>query len=129
MTNPKWYPYLAIVVMLAPCWPCGMRAVTRGPRPGIPTTVTTNRDRRDPASVDDRNHGFDRRISYIDHTEHARCRMQMPPYFPIEVEEIMRKGDISYNKSDLNARPCPFMPWKVSPTTISGCGSSSVNVI
>lgn len=107
MMNPKWYPYLAIVVMLA-----ALLALRYAGCDSRPTTRDThdrndNRDRRDPASVDDRNHGFDRRISYIDYTEHARCRMQCRHISQSEVEEIMRKGDINYNKSDLNARPCP----------------------
>jgi hypothetical protein len=54
-----------------------------------------------------RNRGFDRRVSYIEYTEHAKCRMQCRKVSQSEVEEIMRGGKINYSKSDVNERPCP----------------------
>jgi hypothetical protein len=62
---------------------------------------------RDPSSDTNRNRGFDRRISYIEYTEHAKCRMQCRKISQPEVEEIMQKGEINYRKTDVNDRPCP----------------------
>jgi Domain of unknown function (DUF4258) len=68
--------------------------------------VATNKP-TDPASSVNRNRGFDRRISFIEYTEHAKCRMQCRKISQAEVEEIMRDGKINYAKSDVNDRPCP----------------------
>ena len=54
-----------------------------------------------------RNRGFDRRTSYIEYTEHAKCRMECRHISQAEVEEIMRTGSVNYNKTDVSARPCP----------------------
>ena len=54
-----------------------------------------------------RNRGFDRRISYIEYTEHAKCRMKCRKITQAEVEDIMKEGKINYNKSDVKANPCP----------------------
>ncbi len=61
----------------------------------------------DPASTNNRNRGFDRRTSFIEYTAHAKCRMQCRHITQAEVEQIMRDGKINYNKSNINARPCP----------------------
>ena len=55
-----------------------------------------------------RNKGFDRRPSFIEYTEHARCRMQCRHISQSEVEEIMQDGNINYRKSDVKANPCPL---------------------
>lgn len=54
-----------------------------------------------------RNRGFDRTLSYIEYTEHARCRMQCRRISQQDVEEIMRTGKINYSKSEVSASPCP----------------------
>jgi hypothetical protein len=54
-----------------------------------------------------RDHGFDRRTSYLEYTKHAQCRMECREIDSSEVEEIMRTGMINYRKSDMNAHPCP----------------------
>lgn len=71
------------------------------------TTTTTTTPAKDPASTVDRNRGFDRRTQFIEYTQHAKCRMNCRHITQTEVEEIMRYGSINYNKSDVNARPCP----------------------
>src|SRR4029079_15031731 len=53
------------------------------------------------------NHGFDRRISYIEYTKHAKCRMDCRHITQAEVEDIMQHGNINYRKSDVNDKPCP----------------------
>ena len=69
------------------------------------TTNTT--DSRDPSSAVDRNRGFDRRVSYLEYTKHAKCRMECRQISQIEVEEIMKEGTINYNKSNVKMRSCP----------------------
>ena len=65
----------------------------------------TKNDNQDPDV--NRNRGFDRRVSYIEYTEHAKCRMECRKISQSEVEEIMRGGKINYLKSDVKERPCP----------------------
>jgi len=60
------------------------------------TTGNVNRDR-----------GFDRRISYIEYSKHARCRMDCRHITQAEIEDIMQNGKINYNKSDLHNTRCP----------------------
>lgn len=54
-----------------------------------------------------RDQGFDRRISYIEYSNHAKCRMGCRKISQAEVEEIMLDGKINYNKSDLKNSRCP----------------------
>ncbi|MCG2617760.1 DUF4258 domain-containing protein [Terrimonas sp. NA20] len=114
--NKKWIP-LAIVVVLG----VALFFVRRSQEKGETTTVKKNepakvdpapgkRDGRkttDPAGEVDRNRGFDRRVSYIEFTEHAKCRMECRKITQREVEEIMRDGKINYKKSNAQGRPCP----------------------
>ena len=60
------------------------------------STTTTNRDK-----------GFDRRISYLEYSKHAKCRMECRRISQGGVEEIMQEGKINYNKSDLQNARCP----------------------
>jgi hypothetical protein len=73
-----------------------------------PETNVTNNDkqRKDPAAVD-RDRGFDRRISFIEYSNHAKCRMQCRKISQGEVEDMMQHGKINYNKSDLQNARCP----------------------
>jgi len=57
--------------------------------------------------VVNRNRGFDRRVSYLEYTRHAKCRMECRHITQKEVEEIVRNGEINYKKSDVNDMPCP----------------------
>lgn len=70
--------------------------------PGQTTTT-----RKTTADKVNRNRGFDRRVSYLEYTAHAKCRMQCRRISQAEVEEIMRDGKINYKKSDVKDRPCP----------------------
>ena len=67
----------------------------------------TNNNRKDPAAEVNRDRGFDRRISFLEYSNHAKCRMQCRHITQSEVEEIMRNGKINYNKSDLQNARCP----------------------
>jgi hypothetical protein len=102
VVNKKWLPYLLILVLGIVLF-----FVKRGKRENVAKPDVTNNKRKDPASDVDRNRGFDRRVSYIEYTQHAQCRMQCRKISQAEVEEIMQDGKINYNKSDVKARPCP----------------------
>lgn len=54
-----------------------------------------------------RDRGFDRRVSYLQYSNHAKCRMACRHITQGEVEETMRDGKINYNKSDLQNARCP----------------------
>jgi hypothetical protein len=69
-------------------------------------TVTNNDTKKDQGTID-RDRGFDRRVSYLEYSKHAKCRMQCRKISQIEVEEIMKDGEINYNKSDLQNARCP----------------------
>jgi len=73
--------------------------------PAKPKTTTTKT--KDPASSVDRDRGFDRRTSYLEYSNHAKCRMQCRHITQAEVEDIMKDGDINYKKSDLQNARCP----------------------
>jgi hypothetical protein len=55
----------------------------------------------------DRDRGFDRRVSYLEYSNHAKCRMQCRKISQAEVEALMQEGKINYNKSDLQNPRCP----------------------
>lgn len=50
---------------------------------------------------------FDRTPARLTFTKHARCRMQCRYIDANEVKEIIEKGIINLNKSDLKDKPCP----------------------
>src|SRR3982750_2796614 len=95
MVNRKWLPYTIILTLgiaLFLVKRCQHRTATG---PDI-SNSGVNRD-----------HGFDRRTSYIEYTQHAKCRMDCRQISQSEVEEIMRDGKINYSKSNVKATPCP----------------------
>jgi hypothetical protein len=101
--NKKWAPYILILVLGAALLiikTCKNNNQTQ-PKP----KVTNNNN--DPSTNVDRDHGFDRRSSYLEYSNHAKCRMQCRHISQAEVEDIMRNGKINYNKSDLQNARCP----------------------
>jgi hypothetical protein len=74
---------------------------------GEKETVVKPPGSKDPSGSVNRNHGFDRRVSFLEYTRHAKCRMNCRNISTAEVEEIMREGKINYNKSNTKGRPCP----------------------
>lgn len=76
--------------------------------PKKPDTSNQSNNRKATANVVNRNRGFDRRISYLDYTEHAKCRMRCRHITQKEVQEIMRGGKINYNKTEVDDKPCPI---------------------
>ena len=53
-----------------------------------------------------RKKGFDRRISTLEYTQHARCRMDCRHISQNDISDIMRTGEINYAKTDVNDTPC-----------------------
>lgn len=68
---------------------------------------TVKRETGRSKSALNRDRGFDRRISYLEYSDHARCRMKCRQITQAEVEEIMKKGKINYRKSELQTIRCP----------------------
>ena len=54
-----------------------------------------------------RQKGFDRRISTLEYTQHARCRMDCRHISQNDINDIMRNGEINYAKTNVNDAPCP----------------------
>ena len=99
----KWFPYLLIALLAVAV--IILKTCKNSKNPQSKPKVTTN-DKKDPASID-RNRGFDRRVSYLEYSNHADCRMQCRHISQAEVEDIMRNGKINYKKSDLQDARCP----------------------
>jgi len=72
-----------------------------------PQPKPTVTDNRDPSANVNRDRGFDRRVSYLQYSKHAKCRMECRHITQAEVEDIMRNGKINYKKSDLQNARCP----------------------
>jgi Domain of unknown function (DUF4258) len=103
--NKKWLPFLIILILAVILFFVKRYQAADTTRPKK-RDVTTDKP-KDPSSDVNRNRGFDRRVSYIEYTEHAKCRMQCRKISQAEVEEIMRDGKINYAKSEVNDKPCP----------------------
>lgn len=104
--NNKWAPYIIILVLGIILFVIKRCQNDNAPQPK--PRVTNNRDnRKDPSSHIDRDRGFDRRVSYLEYSKHAKCRMECRHISQAEVEHIMQIGKINYNKSDLQNTRCP----------------------
>lgn len=73
----------------------------------LPEPTTTTSPRRTPSSTVNRDRGFDRRVSYLQFSKHAKCRMNCRHITQEEVKDIMKDGKINYKKSDLQNSRCP----------------------
>ena len=103
--NKKWIPFLFILVLAVVLFFVkqykGADTNTNKSK-----NETTNNSKARGSDIN-RNRGFDRRVSYIEYSEHAKCRMQCRKISQAEVEEIMKEGKINYSKTDVDDRPCP----------------------
>jgi len=72
-----------------------------------PQTNVTSKDKKKENSSINRDRGFDRRINFLEYSNHAKCRMQCRKISQSEVEDMMLNGKINYNKSDLQNNRCP----------------------
>jgi hypothetical protein len=98
----KWLPYVLILLMTA-----AIIIINKSNKKSDHPTVTDNKPKDPATNKTDRDRGFDRRISLIEYSNHARCRMQCRRISQTEVEETMQQGKINYDKSDLQNARCP----------------------
>ena len=84
-----------------------VRQCKSGHVPKPKATETTTQPKRNDNEVVDRDKGFDRRVFYLEYSNHAKCRMQCRKISESEVEQIMHDGKINYNKSDVQNSRCP----------------------
>lgn len=97
----KWAPYILILVLGASLF---VIKTCKNNNQLVPRPKVTNND---PSAKVDRDRGFDRRTSYLEYSKHAKCRMECRHITQAEVEDIMKNGDINYDKSDLKNARCP----------------------
>lgn len=102
--NNKWAPYILILVLGAAVI---IIKTCKNDSKETPKPKVTDNNRKDPSAGINRDRGFDRRISYLEYSKHAKCRMQCRHITQTEVEDIMQNGDINYNKSNLQNARCP----------------------
>ena len=103
--SKKAIPYIillifAVVVIV-------IKKINDGRNSGSKAKTTTSQKKSESGGDVNRNRGFDRRISFIKYTDHARCRMQCRKISQEEVEDIMQNGKINYNKSNVKDARCP----------------------
>lgn len=100
----SWLPFVIVLLLAALLFL--LRQCQEGNEPQ-PKRPDTSKKKANTSDVVNRNRGFDRRTSFLEYTEHAKCRMKCRKITQAEVEEIMKEGKINYKKSDVNDRPCP----------------------
>ncbi len=88
------YIFLALLVLVA----LVVKRCNNGVAKWQPTT---------PADNVNRNRGLDRRVGYLEYTQHAKCRMECRRITQEEVKDILQNGQINYRKSEARGRPCP----------------------
>lgn len=101
MNLKKAMPYIFLAILLI------VTITIRRCKGMSPLVDDTKKPRRQQTTTTDRDRGFDRRVSYIDYSAHAKCRMKCRKITQEEIKDIMQNGNINYNKSDVNDRPCP----------------------
>lgn len=62
---------------------------------------------RESGTVINRDRGFDRRVSFLEYSNHAKCRMACRRITQEEVKDIMQNGKINYRKSEIKNARCP----------------------
>ena len=73
-------------------------------RSNSPAPYPTRKQSDDSENNDKKN--FDRNPAFIHYSKHARCRMDCRHIDESEVKEILEKGEINYNKSELETSDC-----------------------
>lgn len=101
----KAAPLILVIILAVLLFGIRLCKQERSVDPG--TNVTDNNRRKKESTVVDRDRGFDRRINYIEYSNHAKCRMQCRKISQAEVVDMMQNGKINYNKSDLRNARCP----------------------
>jgi hypothetical protein len=97
----KLVPFLLLIVL------AGLLLFVRTCRGLNDNGKSTDENRPQPKRETTRGRGFDRKISYLEYTQHAKCRMKCRHITQAEVQDIMKNGNINYKKSNLQDQPCP----------------------
>ncbi len=71
------------------------------------TAATSKKTTKPEKDSFDRNSNLDRRTTFLEYTEHAKCRMECGHITQQTIEYILKNGDIDSASSELNAHPCP----------------------
>lgn len=95
--NKKIFPFILIAVLALAVFVLRKYSGT--------ASVTTVHEGRQRTSVTQR--GFNRNVSTVEYTAHARCRMDCRKISGADINEIMKEGKINYRKSDVQDKPCP----------------------
>jgi hypothetical protein len=56
----------------------------------------------------DRNNGLDRRLSFLEYTDHAKCRMDCEHISTQTIENSLQTWHVDTAASEFNAGPCPI---------------------
>jgi len=90
----KALPYILLVVLVV-----AALVIKRCNNGGILHPNTTDNT--------DRNNALDRRVSFLEYTQHAKCRMDCRHITEAEVKYILQNGQINDRKSEAQGKPCP----------------------
>ncbi len=93
--NKKALPYIFLAVLVVAAIFI-RRCKGSGNQTNTITTDNVNRDR-----------GLDRRVSFLEYTQHAKCRMDCRHITEDEIKYILQNGQINYRKSEAQGKPCP----------------------
>ena len=101
MMNKKILPYLLLVFLLGLL--IFIKYRQRSPeKPSNTTEVTEDKKRPVPAPVPNHDRGFNRQVTRLRFTRHARCRMECRYIDESEVKEILATGKVNQGKSELD---------------------------
>ena len=103
LRNRKWAPLVLVVILGFVLYLIKSFSDVGKKKPGPSPKI----EKQDPAANINRDHGFDRRTSYLKYSDHAKCRRDCRYISQEEVEGIMQEGKINYNKSDVKNARCP----------------------
>ena len=94
--NKKALPYIFLAILVIAALLVKRCNKTGNTTNGPVNTDNVNRDR-----------GLDRRVAFLDYTQHAKCRMECRHVTQEEVKFILQNGQINYKKSEATGHPCP----------------------
>jgi len=90
----KYFPYIILIAAGAFLWYIKMHQGGR-----LPENTNTEQHETIPAVTPTVNSDpFDRHSGYLIYTKHARCRMECRHIDETEVQEVLDKGTVNYNK-------------------------------
>ncbi|MCX8019885.1 MAG: DUF4258 domain-containing protein [Chitinophagaceae bacterium] len=101
--HSKGFPYLLMLMMIAAI--LIIRHIQRR------KNFQHNKEQKEkifyPSAEDVKPRGLKRKVSQLEFSRHARCRMECRNISRYEVEYILQNGKINYGKSNLKNNQCP----------------------